>query len=138
MRCILVLAAVTAMMIGTPAQAQSCDDNFSVEGAPLLTAMNFRASQTFRGLNQKKAIDNLNSAMLAEGFENITVNRARGALTAIQETSGSGREQTLRVTARKIGKSIRVDAIFMIQIGQVADATTIRGYLCRVIEAAAY
>ncbi len=62
--------------------------------------------------------------MLAEGFIRVGVDRSAGALTAFQETSGSGRPQTLRVSARKTGNGTRVDAVFMIQAGQLADAAT--------------
>ena len=59
-------------------------------------------------------------------------------VTALQETSGSGRPQTFRVTARKVGGATRVDAVFMVQAGQVADADTVRGYMCRILAGAAY
>lgn len=102
----------------------------------MLTALNFRTSQIFVGVDRGRAIDNLRSAMLAEGFIRVGVDRSAGALTAFQETSGSGRPQTLRVSARKAGKGTRVDAVFMVQAGQLADAATVRGYLCRVVSAA--
>jgi hypothetical protein len=128
----LTLALATAAFM-TAAQAQSCAENFQVEGTPLLTAMNYRSSQSFGGLDNRKALDNLRRAMLAEGFSGIEVDRSGGALTAIQETSGSGRPQTMRVTARKSGGGTRVDAVFMIQAGQVAGADTVRTALCRVV-----
>jgi hypothetical protein len=116
--------------------AQSCADNFQVEGTPLVTAMNFRTSQNFGGVDSRKALDNLRRAMLAEGFSNIDVDRSGGALTAVQESSGSGRPQTMRVTARKSGNGTRVDAVFMIQVGQVAAADTVRAAICRVVAGA--
>ena len=74
--------------------------------------------------------------MAAEGFDNIREDRANGALTSLQETSGSGRPQTLRVSARKVGNGTRVDAVFMIQVGQVASADVIRAAMCRVVTSA--
>jgi hypothetical protein len=130
-------AATLILCLGaTPLLAQSCESNFRVEGTPMLTALNFRTSQSFAGIDRDRAIDNLRSAMLAEGFIRVGLDRSAGALTAFQETSGSGRPQTLRVSARRAGKGTRVDAVFMIQAGQVADAATVRGYLCRVVSAA--
>jgi hypothetical protein len=126
-------AGLSLLVLATGAQAQSCQDNFQVEGTPLLTAMNFRTSQVFSGVDSRRALDNLRRAMLAEGFSNIDVDRSGGALTAVQETSGSGRPQTLRVTARKSGNGTRVDAVFMIQAGQVAGVDTVRAAICRVI-----
>jgi hypothetical protein len=132
----LTLALLLATAAATGARAQSCAENFQVEGTPLLTAMNYRSSQSFGGLDSRKALDNLRRAMLAEGFSNIEVDRSGGALTAVQETSGSGRPQTLRVSARKSGAGTRVDAVFMIQAGQVAGADTVRAAICRVVSGA--
>jgi hypothetical protein len=131
-----VLVAVMAALGATPALAQGCQENFQVEGTPLITALNFRTSQTFAGLDSRKALTSLRSAMLAEGFSNIDMDRSGGALTAMQESSGSGRPQTFRVTARKSGNGTRVDAVFMIQAGQVADANTVRAAICRVVSGA--
>lgn len=130
-------AAAFLLLVGSaPGVAQTCESNFQIEGTPMITAMNFRTSQTFAGVDSGKALGSLRAAMLAEGFIRVSVDRSAGALTAFQETSGSGRPQTLRVSARKAGKGTRVDAVFMIQAGQLADATTVRGYLCRVVSAA--
>lgn len=118
------------------ARAQSCAENFTVEGTPLITALNFRTHQMFPGTDSRKALNSLRQGMLAEGFSDIEVDRSGGALTAIQETSGSGRPQTLRVTARKIGSGTRVDAVFMVQPGQVANADTVRTAMCRVVGSA--
>jgi hypothetical protein len=135
-----IRAAVTAglfvVALPTAASAQACLENFTVEGTPLLTAMNYRTSQTFPGVDSRKALNSLRQGMLAEGFSNIDVDRSGGALTAVQETSGSGRPQTLRVTARKAGNGTRVDAVFMVQVGQVAGPDTVRAAICRVVGSA--
>lgn len=136
MKTVLSVTTLIMCLGATPILAQTCEGNFRVEGTPMLTALNFRTSQTFAGVDRDRAINNLRSAMLAEGFIRVSVDRSAGALTAFQETSGSGRPQTLRVSARKAGKGTRVDAVFMIQAGQIADAATVRGYLCRVVSAA--
>jgi hypothetical protein len=127
----LTLGAVSA------ASAQSCEKNFSVEGTPQVTAVNFRSWQSFPGLDQARALRNLQQGLAAEGFLDVSVDRSLGALTAMQETSGSGRPQTLRVVARKSGNATRVDAVFMIQPGQTAAGNVVRGSLCRVISSAA-
>jgi hypothetical protein len=136
MKRIFAAGLITLGLGATSALAQTCESNFEVEGVPMLSGMNFRTNQSFPGVDNRKALGSLRAAMLAEGFINVSVDRSAGALTAFQETSGSGRPQTLRVSARKSGNGTRVDAVFMIQAGQLADATTIRGYLCRVIAAA--
>jgi hypothetical protein len=136
MKKLICAATLIVLFSATPLLAQTCESNFEVEGTPMLTALNFRTSQTFAGVDRGQAINSLRAAMLAEGFIRVSVDRAAGALTAFQETSGSGRPQTLRVSARPAGKGTRVDAVFMIQAGQLADATTIRRYLCRIVSAA--
>jgi hypothetical protein len=137
-----VAAGVLAAVLGAaPAFGQQmvqsvCQQNFAVEGTPRVTAMNFRTWRDFPNLPQPTALKNLRAAMLAEGFSNIGLDAEAGALTTVQETSGSGRPQTLRVTARKTGSGTRVDAVFMIQAGQIADSNVIRAALCRVVDAA--
>jgi hypothetical protein len=120
---------------GASANAQTCELNFQVEGVPMITALNYRTSQVFPGVPNGTALNRLRSAMLAEGFVNVNVDRAAGALTAFQETSGSGRPQTLRVSARPAGKGTRVDAVFMVQAGQLADSGFVRSAICRVVSA---
>jgi len=138
----IVAAGIFVAVLGvTPVFGQGmvqsvCQQNFAVEGTPRVTAVNFRTHRDFPNLAQPTALNNLRSAMLAEGFSNIGVDAAGGALTAVQETSGSGRPQTLRVSARRAGSGTRVDAVFMIQAGQIADSNTVRAALCRVVDAA--
>jgi len=139
MKSIVAAGAVLAVLGIAPAFAQAesvCFQNFNVEGTPMLSAMNFRTWRDFPNLDQQRALNNLRSAMLAEGFSNIGVDAAAGALTTVQETSGSGRPQTLRITARRTGNGTRVDAVFMIQIGQTADSKVVRRSMCRVVDSA--
>lgn len=126
----------SSMIAVSVAQAASCKQNFKSEGVPLITAINYRSWQIFPKLDPKKALNNAHRAVLAEGFSNITVDKAMGSINAIQETTGSGRPQTLRVVVRKSGKGSRVDTVFMVQPGQVAPEGTTRSALCRIIESA--
>ena len=141
MKSFVAVGVVAAVLGVGPAWAQgmvqsACQQNFVVEGTARVTAMNFRTWRDFPNLPQPAALKNLRAAMLAEGFSNIGVDAEAGALTAVQETSGSGRPQTLRVSARKSGSGTRVDAVFMIQAGQTTDSNYVRNALCRVIDAA--
>ncbi len=140
---IATVLSLAATACGDQQAAQSqgagqseCFQNYRVEGTAGVTAMNFRTFRNFTGLNPDIALKNLRAAMLAEGFSNIAVDAAGGALTAVQETSGSGRPQTLRVSARNVGGGTRVDGVFMIQPGQMTNASYVRSALCRVIDAA--
>lgn len=101
------LAAATA-------QAQTCASNFTTEGVPLVTAINYKSWQIFPTISPNKALDNAARAMAAEGFSGIRIDKQMGTLTAVQETSGSGRPQTLRVVVRPSGKGSRVDLVFML------------------------
>lgn len=131
------LVLITGIGVST-AQAQVCAQTFKADGVPLVSGLTFRSHQLFPGVDPKAALSKLRRAMAAEGFDDIEENRANGTLTALQESSGSGRPQTFRVTARKVGGATRVDAVFMVQAGQVADPDTVRGYMCRILAGAGY
>jgi hypothetical protein len=137
-RTAAIAAAFCTGLALSPAQAQVCAQTFKVDGVPLVTGLTYRSHQLFPGLDVGSALTKLRRAMAAEGFEGIREDRANGSLTALQETSGSGRPQTFRVTARKTGGATRVDAVFIIQPGQITDADMIRSYMCRVISGAGY
>ncbi|NTC69888.1 hypothetical protein G6M32_03420, partial [Agrobacterium tumefaciens] len=62
------------------------------------------------------------------------INKALSSIDAHQETSGSGRIQTLRVVARQKGAAVRIDAVFNIQAGQIADNDVIRKGICDIIK----
>jgi cephalosporin hydroxylase len=131
------LAALATLTAG-PAFAQACAQNFRVEGFPGQTAVNYRTQQAFPNVAQDRAIRNMQQALAAEGFSGVKTNKSLGSLTAVQETSGSGRPQTLRLTARKMGASTLVDAVFMVQPGQAAPEGIVRDTLCRVVLSAGY
>ena len=122
----------------TAAEAQSaCYQNFTIEGTPTITNANYRSWREFPGLvDQQRALNNLRSAMMAEGLSNIGVDASAGALTALAPHSIPSRAPTVRVTARRIGNSMRVDALFMILPGQTTDTALVRRNLCKVVDAA--
>jgi hypothetical protein len=99
---VLVASALAAITVSV-AQAQTCEKNFKVSGIPLVTAVSFKSSQSFPKVKQAQALKRLAQAIAAEGFSGITVNKELGAIDAYQDTSGSGRLQTLRVVARSQG-----------------------------------
>jgi hypothetical protein len=130
--------ALTFILLGTvSAHAGPCEKNFKVSGVPLVTALTYRSFQEFPQLKQKAALESLASSVAAEGFSGIRVNNSLGAIDAFQETSGSGRAQTLRVVARKRGDGTRVDVVFEIQAGQVTSKELVRQSLCTIITDAA-
>jgi hypothetical protein len=134
---ILTLGAALAVLVASPALAGPCEDNFSQEGVPLMTAISFKTWRNFSSAAPAQVLDRLARAVLAEGFVDMRVNKAYGAITAYQETSGSGREQQLRVVTRKAGNGTRVDLVFSIQQGQLAAEGPVRSALCRMVAAGA-
>ena len=118
------------------AQAQSCEKNFKVSGVPLVTAISYKTWQEFAKLKPETALQRLAQGVAAEGFSGIKVNKSLGTVDAFQETTGSGRIQTLRVVARKRGAGTRVDAIFDIQAGQMTSKDIVRDGLCNIIRSA--
>lgn len=132
----LVAGFALAVVAASSAQAQTCQSNFKTEGVPLITALNYKSWQIFPKLDPKKALSNLAQGVAVEGFSGIDVNKGLGAITAQQETTGSGRPQTLRIVVRKSGKGSRVDLVFMVAPGQVAPEGTTKTAICRVIASA--
>ncbi len=127
--------APAALLLGlSQAQAQSaCPGNFKADGVPMVTGITYRTWDLIGNRTPPVVLKNLAASMAAEGFADIRVDNATSSVLAIQETSGSGRPQTLRVTARKSGPATRVDAVFAVQAGQVAAEGYVRSALCRVI-----
>lgn len=135
-----IRSAVSIAMICVPAlaaQAQSCEQNFSVSGTPLVTPVMYKTWGAWGGVAQSVALDRVARAVAAEGFDGVKVNRGLGSVDAMQEMSGSGRPQFLRVVVRKQGKGVRVDASFRVQAGQTSPEGAVRQSLCRLVAAAA-
>lgn len=128
--CALALMALSSM----PARAESCADHYQMTGVPLVTGTTHKVWMIFPSANPTAALDKVSRAVMAEGFVDVNVDKALGTLTTQQETTGSGRPQTLRVVVRKEGRGSRVDAVFIMPPGQVAPGIT--SNLCRVVDAA--
>jgi hypothetical protein len=131
------LALITALFLAlaaTSAQA-ACKQNFTTLGLPLLSQIEYRTHETYKGLGQTSAAKRIAERLKAEGYS--AVKRNGGVVTAWQETSGSGRPQELRfIISEKSGKTT-VEAIFTVQAGQVAQNRVVRNELCRLIAIAA-
>lgn len=132
----LSLAAVLLLAGHGEAMAQSCEKNFKAQGVPLVTPVYYKSWQEFPKLKPEAALQRLARGVAAEGFSGIEINKSLGTVEAYQDTSGSGRLQTLRVVARKRGSGTRVDAMFDIQVGQVAAKQVVQEGLCNIIRSA--
>ncbi|WP_422653422.1 hypothetical protein [Ensifer sp.] len=132
----LSLAAVLILAGHSVAAAQSCEKNFKATGVPLVTPVYFKTWQDFPKLKPEAALQRLARGVAAEGFSGIEINKELGTIEAYQDTAGSGRLQTLRVVARKRGAGTRIDAMFDIQVGQVATKQVVQEGLCNIIRSA--
>lgn len=135
MRNAFIYAAILSMLPLPAAAAETCRDHYRSEGTPMLQAITYKTWMIFPSVSPRAAFDRVTRAVLAEGFVGVHVEKALGTLTAQQETSGSGRPQTLRVVVRKAGAGSRVDALFMVQAGQIGQ--DVDQNLCRIVDAAA-
>jgi hypothetical protein len=129
----LPAAGCLALFAATPALAQPCASNFKVDGVPMVTGLSYRTWDLIANRQPAAVLQDLGAAVSAEGFADMRIDRATNAVVAIQETTGSGRPQTLRITARKNGKGTRIDAVFVVQAGQIAPEDYVRKAFCRVI-----
>lgn len=129
----IACAVALGLLSTTSAFADACSDHYQSSGVPLVTGVTYKTFMVFPSINPKSAFDKVQRAVLAEGFVDVNVEKKLGTLTAQQETSGSGRPQTLRVVVRQSGKGSRVDAVFIVQPGQVAPGVSKN--LCRIVNA---
>jgi hypothetical protein len=136
MRPVQTIAVIAALSIALAGSAQAaCKQNFTSLGLPLLSQIEFRTHETYKGLNPTSAAKRIATRLKAEGY--ASVRRSGGVVTAWQETSGSGRPQELRfIVSERSGKTT-IEAIFTIQQGQVAGNRVVRDELCRLIASAA-
>ncbi|KJF69967.1 hypothetical protein [Agrobacterium arsenijevicii] len=128
------IAVLGLIIFSSPAFAASCEKNFTVSGVPMVTAVSYKSFQELPKAKAPAVLQKLAQAVAAEGFSGIQINKALSSIDAHQETSGSGRIQTLRVVARQKGAAVRIDAVFNIQAGQIADKDVIRKGICDIIK----
>lgn len=128
-----VIAALSLTAFANPALAASCEKNFSVSGLPMVTAVSYKSWQELPKAKAPIVLQKLAQAVAAEGFSGIKIDKSLSSIDAHQETSGSGRIQTLRVVARQKGAAVRIDAVFNIQAGQVTDKNIVRKGIRNII-----
>jgi hypothetical protein len=130
----LTLIAALTLALAAPAQA-ACKQNLTVLGLPLLSQIEYRTFETYKGLDKTTAAKRIAARLKAEGYAGVK--RSGGTVTAWQETSGSGRPQALRfIVTEKSGKT-SIEAIFTVQQGQISGNGVVRKELCKLIASAA-
>ncbi len=131
------VAFIGMTLVAGGAQAAGCDTNFKVSGVPMVTAVSYKTWQEFPKAKASTLLQKLAQAVSAEGFSDVKIDKALSSVDAQQETTGSGRIQTLRIVARQKGAGVRVDVIFNIQAGQITDKASVREAMCNILGGAA-
>jgi hypothetical protein len=130
-----LVALVTATFLSTGLASAACKQNLEVLGLPLLSQIEYRTHEVYKGLPQATAAKRIAARLKAEGYSGVK--RSGGVVTAWQETSGSGRPQQLRFIITEQGGKTRIEAIFTVQQGQVAGNGVVKRELCKLIATAA-
>lgn len=128
------ILAMTLALAATSAAARTCKQNFSFIGLPLLSQIEYRTHDTFSGISRDTALQRIANVLAAEGYARVRIRQR--SVTALQETSGSGRPQSISFTVSSAGNDLRIDAVFTIQQGQIAGERVVRNELCRLIATA--
>jgi hypothetical protein len=129
------LTAISMAAMASSAMAGACEDNYGATGIPLVTGITFSTYQDFSKVDPATALKRMARVVKSEGYSGIKVNSTKGTIVAYQETSGSGRAQTLKVAAKKQGKGTRAVVNFSVQAGQLAEDRAVRKGLCKIIRA---
>lgn len=133
MRLALATAFFVCLMSGSA--LAGCKENFTTEGLPLLSQIQYKTHATYAGLDKATAAKRIVARLKDEGFQDVK--RDDGVVTAWQETTGSGRPQSLRFIVHEAKGKTTIEGIFTIQQGQIARKRMVRDNLCKVIEIAA-
>jgi hypothetical protein len=129
-----LLICTIGIATATTSQAATCKQNFSFIGLPLLSQIEYRTFATVSGVSRDTALQRIADVLAREGYARVRIRR--GSVTALQETSGSGRPQSISFAASASGNDVRIDAVFTIQQGQIAGERVVRNELCRLIATA--
>lgn len=133
---LFVLSGLLLATAVTQAQAQPCMSNFNSAGVPMVSQITYRTWD----LSKKPpaaVLPAIARAIQADGdFIDIRTDKASGSISAMQEVTGSGRPQLLKVTTRKQATGTRIDIAFTVQPGQMAPEGAVRTALCDFLKGA--
>jgi hypothetical protein len=132
-----LLFSAAALLGGlTSAQAQPCLSNFNSAGVPMVSQITYKTWDLFKK-PPAAVLPAIARAIQADGdFIDIRTDKANGTISAMQEVTGSGRPQILKVTARKQPTGTRVDIAFTVQPGQMSPEGAVRTALCDFLASA--
>ena len=130
------LAAPLLVAGATEGQAQPCVTNFNSAGVPMVSQITYKTWDLFKK-PPAAVLPAIARAIQADGdFMDIRTDKASGTISAIQEVTGSGRPQLLKVTTRKQPTGTRVDIAFTVQPGQMSPEGAVRTALCDFLDSA--
>ena len=130
------LAAPLLVSGVTQGQAQPCVTNFSSAGVPMVSQITYKTWELTKK-SPAAVLPAITRAIQADrDFMDIRADKASGTITAIQEVTGSGRPQLLKVTTRKQPTGTRIDIAFTVQPGQMAPEAAVRSALCDFLRSA--
>jgi hypothetical protein len=130
------LAAPLLIAGVTQGQAQPCMTNFSSAGVPMVSQITYKTWELTKK-SQAAVLPIITRAIQADrDFMDIRTDKARGTISAVQEVTGSGRPQLLKVTTRKQPTGTRIDIAFTVQPGQMAPEAAVRTALCDFLRSA--
>ena len=79
MRLAFLAPALCALAFASAVQAD-CKQNFTVLGLPLLSQIEYRTSETYKGLAQSTAVKRIAARLKADGYSGVK--RSGGTVTA--------------------------------------------------------
>ena len=130
------LAAPLLIAGVTQGQAQPCMTNFSSAGVPMVSQITYKTWELTKK-SPAAVLPIITRAIQADrDFMDIRADKASGTITAVQEVTGSGRPQLLKVTTRKQPTGTRIDIAFTVQPGQMAPEAAVRSALCDFLRSA--
>lgn len=131
-----VIAATASFAGLSSAQAQPCATNFTSSGVPMVSQITYRTWDLSKKAPAAVLPAILRAIEADRDFGDIRTDKANGTITAMQEVTGSGRPQILKVTTRKQPTGTRIDIAFTVQPGQVAPEEAVKKGLCDFLKGA--
>ena len=131
-----VIAATASFAGLSGAQAQPCATNFTSSGVPMVSQITYRTWDLSRKAPAAVLPAILRAIEADRDFGDIRTDKANGTITAMQEVTGSGCPQILKVTTRKQPTGTRIDIAFTVQPGQIAPEEAVKKGLCDFLKGA--
>ena len=133
---VILVVSVSAFAADTN-PTRTCETNFVTEGS-FFSGKSYKTWQEFSDVTYDAAFRKTAQAAASAGLGTVTPNKDAGIITASQSvTAGKGATAPLNIIVDdKAGGTIRVVATFNTGPGQAASTDSVKGALCKLVEAA--